>query len=90
MSGNQQFIIALIVGFPAAMAAIGGFIISIVTLTRQSHIKEKIEENRVETQQAAISIQKSVNGVQDKLVEAAKIQGAAEERERLMSNQERG
>ena len=81
MTSTQQFIIALVVGIPAALSAVGAFTASIVTLVRQGHMRATIEENHKEAQSAVEDVKASVNGVQDKLVAAAKVQGATEQRE---------
>lgn len=81
MSGTQQFILALIVGVPAALSAIGAFIVSIVTLYRQGKIKTEMRDNHAEAQQAVVDVKASVDGLLDKRVTAAHAQGKSDQRE---------
>jgi len=86
MSGTQQFIIALFIGFPAAVSAVGALIVSLVTLYRQRADRKIVEENHTETQAAITDIHSQMNSQQDKIIvavtDAALQRGAEQERNR--------
>lgn len=96
MTGIQQFIIALVVAIPVIITAVGGFIVSIVTLIRQqtNHTEaitaqamavQTVTTAAKESLQATNALHTEINGRMTELLSATRTtalqEGATGERE---------
>lgn len=61
MNGNQQFTIAILIGIPTALSALGAFITALVAIVRQGR-------HNTEQQEAISDLHTSVDGKMERLL----------------------